>query len=99
MAQVDFGYVGLLCDSALQVLRRAWVSVMGPSLSRHRFARVVFDQRSETWLRLHAQAFGFFGGVPATAVPDNLKAAVVRCAFGFGEEPGLHRSYAKLARF
>jgi len=99
VAQVDFGYVGLLHDPALQMLRKAWVFVMVLGHSRHQFARVVFDQRSETWLRLHAQAFGFFGGVPATVVPDNLKAAVVRCAFGFGEEPGLHRSYVELARF
>ncbi len=99
VAQVDFGYVGLLRDSALQVLRKAWVFVMGPSHSRHQSARVVFDQRSETWLRLHAQAFGFFGCVPATVIPDNLKAAEVRCAFGFAKEPGLHRSYVELERF
>ena len=99
IAQVDFGYVGLLHDPELRTLRKAWVFVMVLGHSRHQFARVVFDQRSETWLRLHALAFGFFGGVPATIVPDNLKAAVVRCAFGLGEDPGLHRSYVELARF
>ena len=99
VAQVDFGYVGVLHDPELHVLRKAWVFVMVLGHSRHQFARVVFDQRSETWLRLHVQAFGFFGGVPATIVPDNLKAAVVRCAFGLGEEPGLQRSYVELARF
>lgn len=31
-------------------------------------------------------------------VPDNLKAAVVRAAFGAGESPALHRSYRELAR-
>ena len=99
VAQVDFGYVGLLYDPETHTLRKAWVFVMVLGHSRHQFARVVFDQRSETWLRLHVLAFGFFGGVPATIVPDNLKAAVVRCAFGFGEDPGLHRSYVELARF
>ncbi|GDX83863.1 hypothetical protein LBMAG42_56740 [Deltaproteobacteria bacterium] len=99
VAQVDFGYVGLLFDPETNTLRKAWVFVMVLGFSRHQFARVVFDQRSETWLRLHVMAFMFFGGVPATIVPDNLKAAVVRCAFGFGEDPGLHRSYIELARF
>ena len=99
VAQVDFGYVGYLHDPDANVLRKAWVFVMVLGHSRHQFARVVFDQRSETWLRLHVQAFSFFGGVPATIVPDNLKAAVVRCAFGLGEDPGLHRSYVELARF
>jgi len=99
VAQVDFGYVGLLLDPDNQTLRKAWVFVMVLGHSRHQFARVVFDQRSETWLHLHVLAFAFFGGVPATIVPDNLKAAVVRCAFGLGEDPGLHRSYVELARF
>lgn len=99
VAQVDFGYVGLLHDPASDSVRKAWVFVMVLGHSRHQFARVVFDQRSETWLRLHVLAFAFFGGVPATIVPDNLKAAVVRCAFGLGDDPGLQRSYVELARF
>jgi len=99
VAQVDFGYVGYLFDPETRVMRKAWVFVMVLGYSRHQFARVVFDQRSETWLRLHAMAFAFFGGVPATIVPDNLKAAVVRCAYGLGNNPSLHRSYVELARF
>lgn len=99
VAQVDFGYVGYLYDPDARVMRKAWVFVMVLGYSRHQFARVVFDQRAETWLRLHVMAFSFFGGVPAMIVPDNLKAAVVRCAFGLGEDPGLHRSYVELARF
>ncbi|MDP2315196.1 MAG: IS21 family transposase [Pseudomonadota bacterium] len=99
VAQVDFGYVGYLFDPETNARRKAWVFVMVLGHSRHQFARVVFDQRSETWLRLHVLAFAFFGGVPWTIVPDNLKAAVVRCAFGLGEDPGLHRSYVELARF
>ena len=99
VAQVDFGYVGLLHDPEVHGLRKAWVFVMVLGHSRHQFTRVVFDQRAETWLRLHVQEFGFFGGVPGTIVPDNLKAAVVRCACGFGEDPGLHRSCVELARF
>jgi transposase len=98
IAQVDFGYVGQLYDGGAGVLRRAWVFVMVLAHSRHLFARVVFDQRTETWLRLHAEAFAAFGGVVETVVPDNLKAAVVRAAFGLADSPALNRSYAELAR-
>lgn len=98
IAQVDFGYVGRLYDAAAGVLRRAWVFVMVLAYSRHLFARVVFDQRVETWLALHAEAFAVFGGVVETVVPDNLKAAVVRAAFGVADDPALNRSYCELAR-
>ena len=45
--------------------------------SRHQFARVVFDRRSETWFRLHVLAFMFFGGLPATIVYDYVSGNVV----------------------
>jgi len=34
----------------------------------------LFDQRIETWLQLHVEAFAELGGVIETVVPDNLKA-------------------------
>ena len=98
VAQVDFGYVGKLYDPEAGVLRRAWVFVMVLGFSRHQFCRIVFDQRTETWLRLHVEAFEYFGGVPETVVPDNLKAAVVRAAFGVKDQPAINRSYRELAR-
>jgi transposase len=97
-AQVDFGYVGRQFDPEQQVLRKAWVFVMILAHSRHQFAKVVFDQSAVTWCRLHVEAFTFFGGVPATIVPDNLKAAVVRAAFGMTDDCALNRTYVELAR-
>lgn len=98
VAQVDFGYVGKLYDPEVGVLRKAWVFVMTLGYSRHMVARIVFDQTVETWLRLHVECFEELGGVPRTVVPDNLKAAVVRCAFGVDGETALNRSYRELAR-
>ena len=98
VAQVDFAYAGLRYDPARGLLRKAWLFVMTLAFSRHQFADLVFDQRSETWIRLHVAAFAFFGGVPRVIVPDNLKAAVVRAAFGVSEDPVLHRTYRELAR-
>jgi transposase len=98
VAQVDFGYAGHLWDPEAKALRRAWVFVMVLGYSRHHFAQIVFDQKTDTWIRLHVEAFKSFGGVPRTIVPDNLKAAVVRAAFAVDEDSELNRSYRELAR-
>ena len=68
------------------------------AFSRHMYVDLVFDQKVETWIRLHVRAFEYFGGVPRVLVPDNLKAAVVRAAFGVDDEAVLNRSYRELAR-
>ncbi len=62
------------------------------------FCELVFDQTIETWIWLHIKAFEYFGGVPRTIVPDNLKAAVIRAAFGVDDEIVLNRTYSELAR-
>jgi len=98
VAQVDFGYVGKLYDPDQGVLRKAWVFVMTLGHSRHMAARIVFDQKVETWIRLHVECFEELGGTPKTLVPDNLKAAVIRAAFGVDDETSLNRSYRELAR-
>jgi transposase len=49
VAQVDFGYVGKLYDPDEGVMRKAWVFVMTLGHSRHMAARIVFDQKTETW--------------------------------------------------
>lgn len=98
VAQVDFGYVGRLYDPVARVLRKAWVFVMVLGCSRHMVARIVFDQKVETWLRLHVEAFEELGGVIEVVVPDNLKSAVVRAAFGVDGPTALNRSYRELAR-
>lgn len=98
VAQVDFGYAGKLYDPQTGRIRKCWFFVMVLGYSRHMFARLVFDQKSATWLKLHVEAFEHFQGVPATIVPDNLKAAVIRTAFGSEGQTALHRSYRELAR-
>lgn len=97
-AQVDFGSVGKLWDPEAEVFKQAFVFVMVLAYSRHHFAKLVFNQKVETWLELHVEAFSFFGGVPKVVVPDNLKAAVIRGAFDVRNEPVLNRSYRDCAR-
>jgi transposase len=101
VAQVDFGYVGKIYDARAGVRRKTWAFVMTLGFSRRTFVHFVHDQRVETWLFCHVMAFEHFGGVPAAVVPDNLKAAVVRCAFAIDADSDttLNRSYLELARY
>lgn len=99
IAQVDFGYVGKIYDQQAGVRRKTWVFVMTLGFSRRMFVHLVHDQRIETWLFCHVLAFEHFVGVPAVVVPDNLKAAVVRCAFAVDGSSTLNRSYVDLARY
>lgn len=98
VAQVDFTYSGKLYDPEQGVLRKSWIFLMTLGHSRHMYCQLVFDQKVATWVRLHVAAFESFGGVPRVIVPDNLKAAVVRAAFGVDDEPVIHRTYRELAR-
>lgn len=98
VAQVDFVYAGKLLDPARKIMRKAWIFVMTLGFSRFTYAEIVFDQKADTWLQLHMNAFEWLGGVPRVVVPDNLKAAVIRAAFGSDEVAVLNRSYHELAR-
>jgi len=99
VAQVDFGYAGKRYDPDRGMLRKSWVFAMTLGFSRDMYADLVFDQKIGTWLDLHVAAFESFGGVPCVMVPDNLKAAIVRAAFGIDDEAVIHRSYRELARY
>jgi transposase len=93
-AQVDFGYVGYMLDPKTDQKRKAWAFVMTLSWSRHQYVEFVFDQTIATWLRLHRNAFAFFGGVPRRIVLDNLKAGVVKACW---DEPEIQLSYRECA--
>jgi transposase len=93
-AQVDFGAAGKLVDPLTGLLRTAWVFVMTLAWSRHQYVEFVFDQTIATWIRLHVNAFAFFGGVPERVVCDNLKAAIVRA---LRDDPLVQQSYRECA--
>lgn len=100
VAQVDFGYVGLVADPVTGEMRRAWVFVLVLGYSRQLYAEVAFDQTIGTWIDLHVRAFtALLGGAPRAVVPDNLKAAVIRAAFGVDDDIEAQRDYRELARF
>lgn len=93
-AQIDFGEV-TRCYRNLPLNTRVWVFIMTLGCSRHMYVEHVFDQKMETWLRCHENAFRFFGGVVEKVVIDNLKAAVKKLLF---HDPVLSEPYKRLAR-
>lgn len=69
-----------------------FVATLGAS--SYTYAAAARDQQMESWLRVHAQAFEYFGGVPTLAVPDNAKTAVSRA---HRYDPDLNPTYYNFA--
>ena len=94
-AQVDFFQGVPTLDAASGEWKRPWVFRMTLGCSRHGYEEAVWDQKIETFLRLHEHAFRDFDGVPTVVRHDNLKAGVVRaCLY----DPDSNVIYAAFAR-
>jgi transposase len=93
-AQIDYGQLGRWLDPVTGRLRTVWAFVMVLAYSRHMFVRPVLKMDQRAWTECHVEAFGFFGGVPARLVPDNLKTGVDKPDL---YDPKLNRSYAEMA--
>src|SRR5947207_4579104 len=93
-AQVDFFRGAPTLDPATGEWRRPWVFRMTLGHSRHGYEDAVWDQKLETFLRLHERAFHDLGGVPLVVRHDNLKAAVERACFF---DPDSHDVYLAFA--
>jgi transposase len=71
-----------------------FVAVLGAS--SYTFAEPRWTQTLPDWIGAHIDAFEFFGGVPAIAVPDNPKTGVTKaCRY----EPELNRTYQEMAAY
>ncbi|MEA3280143.1 MAG: IS21 family transposase [Thermodesulfobacteriota bacterium] len=94
-SQVDFGYVGYTIDDTGK-RRKTWVFNMKMSYSRLDFYKTVYNQRVETFIDCHEEAFKYFGGVPECVRIDNLKAAILKANF---YEPVYQRMYKNFADY
>lgn len=74
-AQVDWAHFGSLKINKGE--RKLYLFVMVLSWSRALYARFTFDQKTDSFLRLHEQAFSFFKGIPKEILYDNLKSVVL----------------------
>jgi transposase len=92
-AQVDYGYLGTWMDPRSGHKRRVWAFSMVLSYSRQLFVYPVLVMDQEAWVRAHAEAFEFYGGVPQRIILDNLRAGVIKADI---YDPKLNRAYAEL---
>jgi transposase len=92
-AQVDFGDIGKRYDPQMR-LRKACVFNMRLSYSRYDYFEIVFDQKIETWINCHINAFNHFGGAPEVIKLDNLKSGVIDPSF---YEPIFQKDYKRFA--
>ena len=93
-AQVDFGYIGLLNINGKK--KKAWIFVMTLSYSRYMYVQIVLDQKVQTFINCHKNAFKYFNGVPEIVKIDNLKAAILEADF---YEPTIQKDYAAFAAY
>jgi transposase len=76
--QADFGRMGLLFDPATGRNRVVHALIFTAAFSRHCFVWLTHRQTTESVIAGCEAAWGFFGGVFQTLIPDNLTAVVDR---------------------
>ena len=64
------------------------------SFSRLDYYEKVYDQRVETFVQCHINAFNYFGGVPEYVKIDNLKAAILEANFYAPVFQQLYKTFA-----
>jgi transposase len=74
--QVDFGRMGFLVDSETGRRRVVQALIFTACYSRHCFVWLTFRQTTQDVIDGFEAAWGFFGGVFTTVIPDNLSAVV-----------------------
>jgi len=92
-AQVDWGQFGSIPVGNTR--RRLSFFVMVLCYSRLLYVEFTVSETMEQFLACHANAFTFFGGVPAKAMVDNLKSAVLQRIVG--ETPVFNPRYKDFA--
>lgn len=75
-AQVDFGKMGQLVDPQTGRKRTLWALIITLSFSRHQFVWPTFVQTTAAICEGLDAAWKFFGAMPVTIVPDNMKGIV-----------------------
>ena len=92
-AQVDYGEGAPSLHPGSGRYRKPRLFVMTLRYSRRSYRQVVWKSSSQTWARLHEQAFRYFGGCPQYVVLDNLKEGVITPDI---YEPQLNRVYSAM---
>jgi transposase len=92
---VDYaGQTVEIIDRHTGELRATQIFVATLGCSNYLYTEATLTQNLSDWIGSHVRALTFFGGAPATIVPDNLKSGVQRA---HRYEPEINRSYADFA--
>lgn len=97
-AQVDFGYFGYTNDNSGK-RRKTWVFNMRLSNSRYDYFEKVYNQKVETFIQCHINAFEFFEGIPEYVKIDNLKAAILEASYYEPVYQKLYKSFSEYYNF
>lgn len=74
----------------------AYVFIATLPYSQFSYVEACLDMKSPNWLSAHIRAYEYFGGVPETLVPDNLKTGVIKA---HRVEPVLNEAYRELVDY
>ena len=83
----------VVCGKTGEV-RAAQIFVATLGASNMTYAEATWTQSISDWIGAHVRAFGYFGGVPAQIVSDNLKSGITKACF---YDPNVNRTYSDLA--
>jgi transposase len=85
--------IDVVCPETGEV-RAAQLFVAALGASNYTYVEASRSQSLPDWISSHVRAFGYFGGVSAQVVSDNLKAGVTKACF---YDPAINRTYADMA--
>jgi transposase len=93
--QIDFGRMGLIVDAVSGRRRVVYALIFTAGWSRHCFVWLSYRQTTEVVIDGCEAAWGFFGGVFRTVIPDNMSAIVVDAD---ALEPRLNQAFVEYAQ-
>lgn len=95
--EVDWAGTTLkIIDRSTGEVITAYIFIATLPYSQYSYVEAFLDMKSTNWLIAHIHAFEYFGGVPETLVPDNLKTGVIKAQ---RTEPILNEAYRELADY
>lgn len=75
------------------------IFVLSLPFSGYFYAEAFYNEKMDSWLNGHKNAFNFFGGCPSTIVPDNCRTAITRARKGSsGVSAVINAKYAEFAQ-
>ena len=93
--QVDWaGQTAYLVDTDTGKLIKAYVFVAVLPYSGYAYVEAFANQKQESWITAHANAYSYIGGVTRILTPDNLKVGVIK---NTRTETVINRLYQEMA--